>query len=308
MQEENENNLLARWLNNELTAEEKAELEKNGDEKVLRSIVDTVDQWSLPELKEETFRKVRERTGAPSSAKVVPLYRKPWVLAMAASLLLVVGLFWIFSTGKTTSQLAELTSKAGETKTFTLSDSTTVTLYGKSKLSYDAVAFAGERRVSLEGSGYFEVTRKGNFEVNYNGGVVRVLGTKFNILSGTDISTVKCFEGKVQVEMQEEKVELGAGDGVRKTPQGKAGKFHFEPTEAAATQGETRFENAPLREVCSSLSLYYDVKIIAGNIDLDRSFTGRFTQSNLDTALTMVFAPMSISYRHEGGTVYLENK
>jgi transmembrane sensor len=305
------NNLFARWVNGEISEEEKNALEKAGDADLLRNILSTVDEWSLPEMKESTFEKINERISAPPEKKVVPLYKKTWaILAAAATLVVTVGLIWLLEPpGDKPNQFAEFSCNPGETKSFVLPDNSSITIFGKSKVSYDKTTFASRRVVNLEGEGYFEVNQKGNFEVKYNTGTVRVLGTKFNILAGEEISTVKCYEGKVEVEMQNEKVLLDPGAGVRKIKAEQMQVFKVEEVVMTRAADETRFDNTPLQEVCTSLSLYYDVQIVPGeNVDLKRNFTGRFTQSNLDSALKMVFSPMNIVYSKNGNTITLKNK
>jgi transmembrane sensor len=308
MSQEDENNLYARWLNDELSQEEKSLLKQNGDDEILGAIVSAVDEWSLPEVKDETFEKIHEKISAKKEAKVIPLHKKMWVYAAAATIILAVGLVWMLNPGQAGGQVIELSCVAGETRTFTLPDNTSITLYGRSKVVYDKTDFAKERKLNLEGEGYFEVNQKGDFVVNYNAGSVHVLGTKFDVLAGEDIASVKCFEGKVEVEMSGEKSVLGPGNGTRKINKGKIENFSFENNSPLEISTETRFENTPLHEVCASLSLYYDISIDKGNASLDRNFTGRFTKSNLDTALAMVFDPMGIAVSKDGKTITLRNK
>ena len=78
--------------------------------------------------------------------------------------------------------------------------------------------------------------------------------------------------------------------------------------EARKLLDEAGFENTPLAEICSSISLYYNVSFVTNDVDLNRNFTGRYRKTSLDTALLMVFEPMGISAKHEGNAVILKNK
>ena len=68
MGENEENNLYAKWLTGDLSPEEKLLLQNNGDEETLKKITDAVDNWSLPDLKEETFQKIKAQLIVNSKA------------------------------------------------------------------------------------------------------------------------------------------------------------------------------------------------------------------------------------------------
>jgi ferric-dicitrate binding protein FerR (iron transport regulator) len=160
----------------------------------------------------------------------------------------------------------------------------------------------------LNGEAYFSVVRKGNFEVQYGQGNVRVLGTKFDILSSGEHTSVKCFEGKVEVVNAKENTVIEKGQGVRYNTESKMEKFVVNEDPQNTVSGGHRFDNAPLNEVCTSLSLFYGIKIVPENVDMNRNFSGRYSLTGLDTALKLVFDPMSIDYRKEGNTVFIKNK
>ncbi|MBC7862847.1 MAG: FecR family protein [Bacteroidia bacterium] len=307
-EEENNNDLYSRWLTGDLTEEEKLLLKENGDDKVLSEIISTADSWTLPELKDATWQKIKEKRSQPKAIKIIPLYKKPLFLASAASILLLVGLFWLFKTEKNKPVMISVNCTAGAVKEITLSDNTLILLRGKSSISYDSVSFNEARKIILEGEAYFAVNRKGSFEVQYKEGSVKVLGTKFDIMTGNEITAVKCFEGKVQVINKNETNIIEKGQGIRYTIDNKMNKFIETEEPAAVLTKDHTFNGAPLQEVCTSLSVFYDLKFVSENVDLQRNFSGRYSGTNLDTALNGVFTPMSIDFRKEGNTVYLKNK
>lgn len=101
--------------------------------------------------------------------------------------------------------------KGGEFQV-TLADGTKVWLNAATKLTYP-IAFVGkERRVRLEGEGYFEVERNENkpFIVEINGMEVKVLGTSFNLKSfvADNRSTVTLVSGRVEVKTSTQCIEL----------------------------------------------------------------------------------------------------
>lgn len=99
-------------------------------------------------------------------------------------------------------QIHRLSIPRGETFKVVLSDGTEVFLNSDSRLSYPTVFKGKERIVSLEGEGYFKVTRdtKHPFLVKSGKIQVRVLGTEFNVRSySPDETCVTLIEGKVAV-------------------------------------------------------------------------------------------------------------
>jgi transmembrane sensor len=110
------------------------------------------------------------------------------------------------SNGQTVTELQYNTlinPKSSKVIHMTLADGSRVWLNAGSSLTYP-VAFAGnERKVELQGEGYFEVAKDASkkFVVVANGATTEVLGTHFNIMAYENESKVKVtlLEGVVEV-------------------------------------------------------------------------------------------------------------
>jgi ferric-dicitrate binding protein FerR (iron transport regulator) len=85
----------------------------------------------------------------------------------------------------------------------TLPDGTLVWLHSESKLTYPQVFTKKERRVKLEGEGFFEVSknRKKPFIVESGDMIVQVLGTQFNMknYANKNLAETTLLSGKVEV-------------------------------------------------------------------------------------------------------------
>jgi transmembrane sensor len=310
MEASDDQNLYARWLNNELTSEEQASLEASGEAAILRQIVAHTDRYHLPELDEQSYARIRARIDR-KRAKAIPLYRRTSLLA-AAGLALLVGLFWFYRTAGSPSEIvsapATLAGTAGTVKSYTLPDNTGITLYGKSAVTYDKIAFGKRRMLHLNGEAFFDVRQKGAFTVVLPQGKIAVTGTRFNVLANDSLTSVRCFEGSVSVIVNGSTTVLLPGNGVRILQKTAPDAYTFDPGATTANATSRTVENLSLREVCASIALQYDVTFIPGDTDLDRSFTGTIDLSDLETALTLVFEPMQISWRKEGTRVFIENR
>ncbi len=287
--------ILARWAAGDLTDEERKELESSGDNKILEKITQHVDRWSLPELKNNYYQDLQTKLQGREQVKVIPLYRNKMVLSIAASLLLLVGLTLSYRLFFYANYI-EYRCEAGQKLKINLPDNTSVMLNGQSSIKFDETGWLENRVVALEGEGYFEVNKKGPFKVKFQKGDVDVLGTRFNIMSGTDIATVKCYEGKVSVTIKEGLQQiLTKGMAARLLATGSIDTFAVQGTIADWQNGENSFIDAPLLEVINALSIQYNTPFdISNSIDLNRKFTGKFIHSDLNTALNMVFTPMGI--------------
>ncbi|HYG51485.1 MAG TPA: FecR domain-containing protein [Flavobacteriales bacterium] len=305
--EDNENNLYVRWLKNELSKEELEQLQKTGDNKILSKIIESVDAWSLPALSHKHKEEIDKRIAEKKTKKIVPFYRQTWFYA-AASVVLLLGLFFIFKNeDKPEVKLAHVECQPGMKKTVTLADNTVIVMDGESFIEYDPVNWKNNRYIKMDGNIYFDVHQKGKFRVSYDGGRVNVLGTQFSVQHKNNFTSVKCYEGKVRVEIGSKNTALTTGQGVRSI-NGEVKNFDFNASDIDPLSTTTTFEDAPLEEVCNALSIHFGVKFEGNRIDFSRNFTGIYKNTSLDTALRMVFDPMGISYTRKGNTVFLENK
>lgn len=99
--------------------------------------------------------------------------------------------------------MVKIEAPAGQRISFTLADGTEVHLNAGARLSYPTIFSSRERKVALEGEGYFSVTKDSRrpFVVGTYAADVEVLGTKFNVLADSisDRFVTTLVEGKVSV-------------------------------------------------------------------------------------------------------------
>jgi len=160
---------------------------------------------------ETMLRNTKKRIGEFQSPKrwITYLQQAAAVLVLAFSF----SFLYTYFTNKTTEQDAEQTvfqevqAAYGTHTKLQLADGTTVWLNSGSSLRFPTSFSAStERRVELNGEGYFDVTKNPNkpFIVNTDKLNVKVYGTSFNVLSYKeyDEMTVVLEEGKVALEKE----------------------------------------------------------------------------------------------------------
>jgi ferric-dicitrate binding protein FerR (iron transport regulator) len=149
-----------------------------------------------------------------------------------------------------------------------LADGTHVWLNADSRLRFPLSFDGGERRVGLEGEGYFEVAHDGRkpFMVDVDGQSLRVLGTKFNIsaYTGDGFINTSLLEGSVALEAD-------AGAGLTLSPGSMARLDRGDPAAGYTTapikgdpsawrNGQFLTDGKRLEQVFVELARWYDVE------------------------------------------------
>jgi len=224
--------------------------------------------------------------------------------AAAASVVLLISTVY-YITGSTQT----FSTSFGEQLALVLPDGSEVLLNSKSSLSYKKSDwFDGKRTLELNGEGYFKVKKGSKFSVNSTNGNVSVLGTQFNVKTNPSYFEVLCYEGSVKVQNKEEIAILTKGLSFRKIEKNSSEKGSFTNTKPNWLDGESSFNNTPLKFVLEELEKQYQIKITTTDIDLNTVFTGAFTNKNLNLALQTISRPLSIQYKINDKVVVLSKK
>ena len=151
----------------------------------------------------------------------------------------------------------------------TLGDGTKVWLNADSYLKFPAGLKTAPRNVELRGEAYFEVAKNSErpFTVNVRtpigeGGIVKVLGTHFNINGyGDDGSTTTTLlEGSVQIEKSGVTKLLQPGEKAITTSEIKISKTNVEEA-VAWKNNKFLFRDAPIRSIGEQIKRWYDVDV-----------------------------------------------
>lgn len=296
MNQEEKEDLIKGWLEGEYSDEEVLKSMDAAELNQYKSILSTVDDWE-PQGSDT----ISTNVGAiieKRETKVVSISRGGWISGIAASILLVASIvFFLFNS-------EERYYADGENLQVLLPDgTTTVVLSPGAHLSYKNFD-SKQRKVVLRGRAYFDVTERGSFTVEYDGGNVAVLGTQFEIAEFNDFFEVRCFEGKVEVSYQDAKLEL--------VEQEKASlinttlvKEELELAKPVWLSGREVFEDESLVKAIRIMELRFDVIVKADGLSLDRNFTGVMPTENLEDACRAVFSPLGIGYQVEGQSIIL---
>lgn len=278
-----EDRKLAKWLAGEMDEKELREFESLPEFDTYNKIKQYSAQLTVSETDTDALynRIITQRNA--DNKKVVRL-RSPWLVRIAAILVIALGLTFLYHTTSSTTQVAE----AGERTEFLLPDNSSVVLNAGSEAEYKSWNWNKKRSVELEGEAFFKVAKGKTFDVNTSLGKVTVVGTQFNVKARGSRFDVTCFEGKVKVTYNSQEVFLSPGENVTF----EDGEKIMIPETTAVQPGwinnEVNFESEKLANVIKEFERQYNIKIQANNVPLEETFTGSLPTNNLDRALDML--------------------
>ena len=287
--ENNKDTLLARWLMNDLTPKEAQEFKDSEAYHSYEKISAYSNHLETPFYdKAKVWKAVSDQT--IHKAKVRPLYYK-WATGIAASIVLLFGMFYALHMSTTTYQ-----SDYGTQLSVILPDGSEAILNANSKIEFNKTDWKNKNRtLELDGEAYFKVKKGSLFMVKTSKGIVEVLGTQFNVNSFSDILEVKCYSGKVRVSDAINKAILSPGNAYRIIDSTEE-QWTFKTNDNSWLNNESTFYNTPLSKVFISLENQFKISIENKNSYLNQRFTGSFFNDDKNLALKTVLEAMNIGY------------
>ncbi|SFE28532.1 FecR family protein [Chitinophaga sp. CF118] len=323
--------LIARELENTLSAEEQATLQAwlEADVTNRRYYDELRKTWELtattnmdyiPDTN-RNWEKFRQQIQSQPDITEMPVrtispYRN--VLRIAATLLLLAGAATMYFILREPQEII-ITTAALEKKEVKLPDGSKVFMNQHSRLRYTSNLTGTERAVYLEGEAFFDVAHEQArpFVVYTNSTQTQVLGTSFDIKAyDAQPVEVAVLSGKVAVSRKTEdksatRLVLTKGrKAIFKTDKQMEEIAIADPNFMAWKENVLRFSNVPLRDVISTLSSYYNVQIIiedsaVANYDYKGDF---FDAPKLEDVLDVIATAADLSWVKEQGQYKLRRK
>jgi ferric-dicitrate binding protein FerR (iron transport regulator) len=297
---------LGRWLNGDMTKDELMLFEKTEAYHTYKAISDQADYLVAPEFNtEQQLNKLKQKIEQKS--KETKTFNITWYkkLAVAASIALLFGSSLLFFFNGETD-LTNVYTAQGETKTITLPNQSTIDLNVASEINYNADAWNKERTVDLKGEAYFKVTKGNKFQVNTSHGSIEVLGTEFNIRNRLNTTEIICYTGKVRVtDLNKTDIILIPNQSVQLVD----GHLKTEWTpqinsNADWKEGVSSFHGSNLDQVIDELQNQYNIKV-EHQLDTNRPYTGAFPHDNIEEALNLIFKPLQINYTYKNDSTII---
>ncbi len=206
-------------------------------------------------------------------------------------------------------------ANSGDKATVVLPDGTNVILNSASELQYMNDFGKKERRVSLEGEGYFNVAHdtQQTFIVQVGDLEVKVLGTEFNVCAygdSQDISVV-LLKGKVGIYTPTSSLKMLPGDRIKynKTTRKMISEKVYANDYIAWTQGNLYFQNETLDNIMRTFSRIYNVSIRIDSPKIAKErFTGTIPGGSIRKALDILSLTSFFQYEVKDSTIILTEK
>ena len=286
--------ILGKWLNNNLTDEEKKLLEADEHFAAYHKIIASTENLALPDFDEEKLWN-KLKSNRSKKTRTIPLYR----YAIAASLLILIGSFSILYL----SNQKIVTTGYGEFVDITLPDGSEIQMNANSEVRYNTWLYRQRRMIRLTGDAFFDVEPGKRFITKTDHGQVEVLGTLYRVKSTKAVFRVNCLEGSVRVTDTGFQQVLRPGDLVTKT--NGIWEVNNQPVQFRDPSRMT-YRNVQLQEVLEGLTNQFGVTfVIHQSVDLSQRFSGSIPKDELSNALSLVFDPLEIQYTVDGQQISL---
>jgi len=285
----------------------------------------------FPESKSETyaksiFEKIHSQIKLQSSdrkpARMVHL-RKQWHLYLAASIVIALGVSFLFRSGSSLTRYEQLAKKANPVKYLInktsqialqqLPDSSKVWLNPGSSISYSDAYGKKVREIRLEGEAFFDVVRNTGkpFIIRTGKMTTEVLGTSFNVQARKDSKQfeVSVVSGTVAVSGPEGKKIIKAKQQVQfDCLSGKLNEFK-RPAAAPFQIWEPvtiNFDWASVNDVTNSLEEMFAVQVEFENDAIKNCFLrADFTNLRLPVIMDILCQSIGATYTINNGTIRL---
>lgn len=292
---------ILKWLNGDLTAKEIEDLKQSEDFNTMEKIAHYSSHIDTPKIDpQEALAALKNKNLTKRKVKVRPLYLSTVFKVAAVFVVLLASAYFFFLNSNQTFETG-----IAQTQTFRLPDNSEVLLNASSKITFNDKNWEKQRNLTLEGEAYFQVQKGKTFSVKTTDGVVKVLGTHFDVKQRHNYYEVSCYEGLVSVTYKNNTLKLPPGKTFRVINNTIVKTEDFDAEIPSWLAKESSFSQIPLNQVLAELERQYDIKIEAKELDTTKIFTGSFTHSNLKIALESICIPLQINYTIKGKTVIL---
>lgn len=259
---------------------------------------------------ENAWQKVSSHISFPKESKVVPMF--PWkkAIAIAASVLVIVGVFYFYNK---TSKTEWKDIMAGvSNKSIQLPDGTVITLRKGSKLKIPNNYGKDSRKVQLKGEAYFQVQHdeKYPFYLTTSKSLIRDIGTAFLVESNDSTEQVIVTEGEVSFSDKADKMKeliLKAGEAAILKEKNPELKIVKSKNSLAWKTNVLVFDNTDLSLVAEDLKDYYNVDVqLSQDLQADSILvTAQFSNESLENVIKELHLFTGLNFRMHDQTVFV---
>ena len=315
-------NLYRRYVDDLYTTEDARQLldslPNSDDHEILNELSSDIweeaaTQQPLTDLEREHYKREARQLLKRIEHKKRTWFRRIAVVAVSTAAIVCLGLggmHYLKHLNERQIIYMEAATSYGERKQILLPDGTQLTLNSCSHVRYPNNFIGEERKIELEGEGYFQVHRNEEqpFIVSTRRFDVRVLGTCFDIksYSSDEVVSVEVESGKVQVDLPEAMMRLKGKEQVLiNTISGEYSKRREDRPVAIWKKGGLRFNSTPIRDVAKELERVYNCRITFADGQFNNLISGEHDNKSLEAVLQSIEYTSGIRYKKEGNRILL---
>jgi len=247
----------------------------------------------------------------------IKLVKIRYRIAIAASVMLLIGLSWLFYNSIDSFNNILYSTLNNEIKEVILPDSSHVWLNENSVLQIAKAFNKNQRKVWLQGEAYFEVThdKEKAFKVITGKLTTKVLGTSFN-LKTYNKNTVQLTVNSGRVKfynrfsLNEREIFTAGSMGEYTSINGQIQKMKNENINYLSWKtGVFKFSKTPLNEVCEILSSYYKINIQSTLKDPGLILTGTFQNEDIEDILSTIAITLDLEIiKPKNGEIIIQSR
>ena len=293
-------NYLAKWLNNELSPEELAIFKKSKEYRTYRKIVEVSNSLEVLDFDMANAQRSLDSKRRQMRGKVIAINPIKKYLRIAAAIAIIFGASFIYYTNTVNKTVR---TQYAERANIVLPDASEVLLNAESQISYSKKGWNQQRNITLNGEAFFKVSKGKRFTVTTDEGTVTVLGTQFNVENRKGFFEVSCYEGLVSVLYGQKETKLPAGQALWVVNGQFSTSKIINAKEPSWIKEESSFKSIPLKFVLDEFQRQFNIEVSTNNIDLNRLFTGSFSNTDKELALRSISVPAGMKFKLEGNKV-----
>jgi len=284
-----------------------------------------------PLNREQLFRKLKQQIALrrrKESTRILPLFKFIRIAAAIVLSFILGGTLVYFISQHPSKEIpvfwCEVVAPLGAKSQVILPDSSVVWLNAGSKLRYSTGFNVSDRKISLEGEGYFVVAKNKQLPlvVNAWGFLVRAVGTEFDVKAYQEEPTIETIQvkGKVKLDHATEPISdhVFLDPGYKATFYKKGAsldKYHSRLVISPESdlwsliswkEGLLIFKKEPLKDLAVKLSRKYNYTFqFRSESARNYRFTGTLEDETLQQVMDVISLTAPVSYEIKGKTVLI---
>lgn len=297
----NKEELIKKWLDNELNVQELEAFKQLEDYDDLTKLSHAIKRFKPEDLNTESELK-QLNFALKSRTKTQNTWLKP-LLRVAAVLAICFGFYFYSSTLDT-----NVSTLIAQKESINLPDASQVIINAMSTVTYNNKNWDNNRNLELNGEAYFKVAKGEKFTINTTSGSVSVLGTEFNVKNRNGLFEVICYEGSVRVDSKLKSQILKPGERFLILDGILVEDLIVNEKKPYWINNESAFKSMPFSQVIAEFERQYNVSIDVNNINTKQLFTGSFAHDNIDVAIKAIALPLNLTYTKNSNKISLKRE